>query len=164
MMKRWKFAPSAKDSLRSSFASGGLSRLRRSILALRARGVFLTDHVKPSLWQRLVAALSIILKVVFSDSNNIILTWIRRYQKKKKKKKKKSLFRKFQMIPILTFHFMHDDVCFIAPIDFCVELSLVDETFFEICSYFILRGGSTYGPNRHRPPLLTDKSCKFSLF
>ena len=25
-------------------------------------------------------------------------------------------------------------------------------------------GGSTYGPNRHRPPLLTDKSCKFSLF
>ena len=27
-----------------------------------------------------------------------------------------------------------------------------------------IRGGSTYGPNRHRPPLLTDKSCKFSLF
>ena len=26
------------------------------------------------------------------------------------------------------------------------------------------RGGSTYGPNRHRPPLLTDKSSKFSLF
>ena len=26
------------------------------------------------------------------------------------------------------------------------------------------RGGSTYGPNRHLPPLLTDKSCKFSLF
>ena len=26
------------------------------------------------------------------------------------------------------------------------------------------RSGSTYGPNRHRPPLLTDKSCKFSLF
>ena len=27
-----------------------------------------------------------------------------------------------------------------------------------------VRSGSTYGPNRHRPPLLTDKSCKFSLF
>ena len=46
-------APPAKDSLRSSFASGGLSRLRRSILALCARGLFLTDRVKPSLWQRL---------------------------------------------------------------------------------------------------------------
>ena len=26
------------------------------------------------------------------------------------------------------------------------------------------RGGSRYGPNRHRPPLLTAKSCKFSRF
>ena len=47
-------APPAKDSLRSSFASGGLSRLQRSILALCARGLFLTDRVKPSLWQRLL--------------------------------------------------------------------------------------------------------------
>ena len=47
-------APPAKDSLCSSFASGGLSRLRRSILALRARGLFLTGRVKPSLWQRLI--------------------------------------------------------------------------------------------------------------
>ena len=46
-------APPAKDSLRSSFASGGLSRLRRSILALRACGLFLTNRVTPSLWQRL---------------------------------------------------------------------------------------------------------------
>ena len=46
-------APPAKDSLRSSFASGGLSRLWRSILALCARGLLLTDRVKPSLWQRL---------------------------------------------------------------------------------------------------------------
>ena len=45
-----------KDSVllrKSSCASGGLSCLRRSILALRARGLFLTDRVKPSLWQRL---------------------------------------------------------------------------------------------------------------
>ena len=29
-----------------------------------------------------------------------------------------------------------------------------------------IRGGSTYGPNRHRPPPppFADKSCKFSLF
>ena len=37
------------------------------------------------------------------------------------------------------------------------------------CSQLIVatstpKGGSTYGLNRHRPPLLTDKSCKFSLF
>ena len=34
------------------------------------------------------------------------------------------------------------------------------------CRYCIVfpRAGSTYGPNWHRPPLLTDKSCKFSLF
>ena len=44
-----------------SFASGGLSRLQRSILALRAppaRGLFLTDRVKPSLWQRLDSQVS----------------------------------------------------------------------------------------------------------
>ena len=52
-------APPAKDSLRSSFASGGLSRLRGSILTLRPRGLFLTDRVKPSLWQRLHQELSI---------------------------------------------------------------------------------------------------------
>ena len=27
---------------------------------------------------------------------------------------------------------MHDYVCFIAPIDFCVELSLIDKTFCKI--------------------------------
>ena len=79
--KRWmhgfasqNLAPPAKDSLRSSFASGGLApsalglapsaldtRASRSysrsalVLALRARGLFLTDHSKPSLWQRLVS-------------------------------------------------------------------------------------------------------------
>ena len=36
---------------------------------------------------------------------------------------------------------MYDYVCFIAPTDYCVELSLVDETFSfcEICSHFILK-------------------------
>ena len=33
----------------SAITSGGLLRLRRSMLALCARGLFLTDHVKPSL-------------------------------------------------------------------------------------------------------------------
>ena len=50
-------APPAKDSLRSSFASGGLSYLLRSKLALCARGLFLTDGVKPILWQRLYSAM-----------------------------------------------------------------------------------------------------------
>ena len=47
-------APPTKDSLRSYCASGGLLRLRRTILALCAHGLFLTDRVKPSLWQRLL--------------------------------------------------------------------------------------------------------------
>ena len=38
------------------------------------------------------------------------------------------------------------------------------EYTFSFCEPLTIRGGSTYGPNRHRPPLLTDKSCNFSLF
>ena len=34
---------------------------------------------------------------------------------------------------------MHDYVCFIAPIDYLVELSLMYETFCENCSHFILK-------------------------
>ena len=34
---------------------------------------------------------------------------------------------------------MHDYVCFIAPIDYCVEQGLVYETFCEHCSHFILK-------------------------
>ena len=49
MMKRW--IGFASQNL---FASGGLSRFWRSILVFRARGLFLTDRVKPSLWQRLL--------------------------------------------------------------------------------------------------------------
>ena len=43
------------------------------------------------------------------------------YGMNQKKQKKKSLFPKFQLIPILHFQVMHDYVCFIAPIDYCVE-------------------------------------------
>ena len=43
------------------------------------------------------------------------------------------------MIPILRFQVMHGYVCFIAPIDYFVELSLVYETFCENCSHFILK-------------------------
>ena len=41
-------APPAKDSLRSSFPSGGLSRLGRLILAFHACGLFPTYRFKPS--------------------------------------------------------------------------------------------------------------------
>ena len=34
---------------------------------------------------------------------------------------KKGLFLKFQLILILHFQVVHDCVCFIAPIDYCVE-------------------------------------------
>ena len=33
-----------------------------------------------------------------------------------------SLFRKFQLIPILRFQVMHDYMCFIAPRDYCVKI------------------------------------------
>ena len=42
------------------------------------------------------------------------------------------LVPKFQLIPVLRFQVMHDYVCFIAPIDYCVGKSLVYETFSEI--------------------------------
>ena len=42
------------------------------------------------------------------------------------------------MIVILRFQVLQDYVCFIAPIDYCVESSFVNETFYANCSYFIL--------------------------
>ena len=68
-------------------------------------------------------------------SNNVIL-W---HESEDIHTHTKSLFPKFHLIPISRFQVMHDYVCFIAPIDHCVELSLVDETFCENCSYFILK-------------------------
>ena len=54
-------------------------------------------------------------KGIFSDSNNIFL-W-----HESEDINEKSLFPKFQLFPILRFQVMHDYVCFIAPIDYCVE-------------------------------------------
>ena len=56
------------------------------------------------------------VKGIGSDSNNIFL-----WHESKDMNKKKSLFPKFQLIPISRFQAMHDYVCFIAPIDYCVE-------------------------------------------
>ena len=55
------------------------------------------------------------LKEVFIDSNNIILLH------ELEDINKKSLFPKFQLVRILRFQDMHDYVCFIVPIDYCVE-------------------------------------------
>ena len=54
---------------------------------------------------------------------------------------KNGLFPKFQLIQILRFQVIQD-VCFIAPIDYCDELSLVGKTFCEKCSHFILTSWS----------------------
>ena len=56
-----------------------------------------------------------LIKGIFSDSNNIFL-W-----HESEDINKKSLNPKFQLIPILRFQVMHDYVCFIAPIDYCVK-------------------------------------------
>ena len=56
------------------------------------------------------------LKRVFSDSNNIFL-W-----HESEDINKKACFQNLSwLIPILRFQVMHDYVCFIAPIDYCVE-------------------------------------------
>ena len=55
------------------------------------------------------------VKGIVSDSNNIFL-W-----HESEDINKKSLFPKFQLIPISCFQVMHEYVCFIAPIDYCVE-------------------------------------------
>ena len=58
------------------------------------------------------------LKGIFSD---LTTSFYGMNQKILPKKKKKGLFPKFQLIPILHFQVMHNFVCFIAPIDYCVE-------------------------------------------
>ena len=55
------------------------------------------------------------LKGIVTDSNNIFL-W-----HESEDINKKSLFPKFQLIPSSNFQVMHDYVCFIAPIDYCVK-------------------------------------------
>ena len=56
-----------------------------------------------------------VFKGIVSDSNNIFL-W-----HESEDINNKSLFPKFQLIPISHFQVKHDYVCFIAPIDYCVE-------------------------------------------
>ena len=53
-------------------------------------------------------------KGIFSDSNNIFL-W-----HESEDINKKNSFPKFQLIPILHFQVIHDYVCFIAPINYCI--------------------------------------------
>ena len=55
------------------------------------------------------------VKGIFSDFHNIFL-W-----HESEDVNQKGLFLKFQLIPILRLQVMHDYVCFIAPIDYCVE-------------------------------------------
>ena len=56
-----------------------------------------------------------IIKGIFNDFHNIFL-W-----HESEDINQNSLFPQFQLIPISRFQVMHDYVCFIAPIDHCVE-------------------------------------------
>ena len=59
---------------------------------------------------------------------------------------------------------MHDYVWFIAPIDYHVELSLVDKTFCNNCSHFILKW---FQPNSLGALFFLEESlkkCKNSNF
>ena len=55
------------------------------------------------------------IKGIVTDSNSIFL-W-----HESEDINKKSLFPKFQLILSSNFQVMHDYVCFIAPIDYCVK-------------------------------------------
>ena len=57
---------------------------------------------------------------------------------------KKAYFHNFSLFQFNGFQVMHDYVCVIVPIHYCAELSLVDETFCEYCSHFILKWFQTY--------------------
>ena len=54
---------------------------------------------------------------------------------------------------------MHDYVCFIAPTDYCVELSLVYKTVSENCSHFILKW---FQPNSFGEVCLLEESYKIT--
>ena len=75
-----------------------------------------------------------LIKEILSDSKNIIL-----WHESEHLNKQKSLFAKFQLILILRFQVIHDYLCFIAPIDYCVKFCLVDETFCQNCYHFVLK-------------------------
>ena len=67
------------------------------------------------------------VKGIFRDPNNIFL-WHesedknkQQQQKPNKNKKQKTYFQNFSWIHFFRFEVMHDYVCFIAPIDYCVE-------------------------------------------
>ena len=62
-----------------------------------------------------IILISLLLKGIVTDSNSIFL-W-----HESEDINKKSLFPKFQLIPSSNFQVMHDYVCFIAPIDYCVK-------------------------------------------
>ena len=69
---------------------------------------------------------SVILTTSFYDINQKILT-------PKKKRKKKKLFANIQLIQILRLQVMYKYVHWHCSIDYCVKLSLVDETLCENC-------------------------------
>ena len=62
------------------------------------------------------AASKVVLKRYLVILTTSFMTWIRR-------NKQKCLFPKLQLITILRFQVMHDYVCFIDPIDYCVEIN-----------------------------------------
>ena len=64
-----------------------------------------------------------LVKGIVSDSNNIIL-W-----NESEEINKKILFPKFQLIPILRFQVMHDNVWFIAPIDYFLTVNAYPLTY-----------------------------------
>ena len=66
-------------------------------------------------WVSVTFTPKVMIKGMFSDFHTTFL-W-----HESEDINQKRLFPKFQLIPILRFQVMHDYVCLIAPIDYCVE-------------------------------------------
>ena len=69
------------------------------------------------------------LKGIVSDYNNIFL-W-----HESEDINERNLFPKFQLIPILYFQVMHDYVCFIGPIEYCLIKSCLRDFLWKLLSF-----------------------------
>ena len=70
-----------------------------------------------------------LVKGIFSEFHNI-------FYGINQKIIKKAYFKKFQLIPILRNQILHDYVCFIAPVDYYVELkSRVWDSLWKFLSF-----------------------------
>ena len=96
---------------------------------------------------------SFIQHQVFSDSSSIIL-WHELEDMNKKVYLQNFSWFQFYVSKLCMIY-----MCFIAPIDYCIKLSLVYETFCKICSHFILKW---FQPNASEEMCFSEESYEMT--